>query len=95
DRLAVIETASDWVSPRLQIRFVLTPTQLEIYDPSGQRFLTMQELSQRLEQEQQRATLAEAIADEERQRATLAELEVARLRALLQQAGLGDGAIAD
>ncbi|MEB3249234.1 MAG: Uma2 family endonuclease [Merismopediaceae bacterium] len=95
DRLAVIEMASAWVSPRLQIRFVLTPTQLEIYDPSGQRFLTMQELSQRLEQEQQRATLAEAIADEERQRATLAELEVARLRALLQQAGLGDGAIAD
>lgn len=73
--------ASDWVSPRLQIRFVLTPTQLEIYDPLGNRFLSMQELSQRLEQEQQRATVA--------------ELEVARLRALLQQAGLGDGAIAD
>ncbi len=80
-QLAVIETSSDWVSPRLQIRFVLTPTQLEIYDPLGHRFLSMQELSQRLEQEQQRATLA--------------ELEVTRLRALLQQAGLGDGVIAD
>ena len=33
DRLVVIDPIADWVSPRLQIRFVLKPEQLKIYDP--------------------------------------------------------------
>ena len=38
-----------WVSPRLNIRLVIKPDNLEIYDPNGDRFLTFTELSERLE----------------------------------------------
>ncbi len=61
-KLEVIETITDWVSPRLGIRLVLTQEQLEIYGPHGDRFLTTQEFSQR-------ATLAEQ--ENERLRALL------------------------
>lgn len=44
-----------WVSPRLGVRFVLTPATLEIYRPDGQRFLTPVELDQVREKERQRA----------------------------------------
>jgi Uma2 family endonuclease len=54
DKLEVIEDMSGWVSPRLGIRFELTPT-LEIYNPNGQKFLTPVELHQLREQETQRA----------------------------------------
>ncbi|MEB3161112.1 MAG: Uma2 family endonuclease [Synechocystis sp.] len=77
DRLVLIETVEDWVSPRLQIRFVLTPTELKIYDRQGKQFVTLLEASQQAEQE--------------RHRANLAELEVARLRELLEQAGMDHG----
>ena len=91
--------ATDWVSPRLDIRFVLTQEQLEIYDRQGNRFLTTLELSERAslaeqaaETEQQRANLAEQTAEAERQRASLAEQENERLRELLRQAGImGEG----
>ena len=44
DGLQVIEEMNGWVSPRLQIRFQMTDTGLEIYRPDGQRFLTYSEL---------------------------------------------------
>ena len=81
ERLVLIETVEDWVSPRLQIRFVLTPTELKIYDRQGNQFVTLLEVSQQVEQERQRA-------EQERQRANQAELEIARLRALLQQGSI-------
>jgi Uma2 family endonuclease len=72
--LEVIETIDGWVSPRLQIRFQMADSGLEIYRPDGQRFLTYTELGQQLEQELERA-------EQERQRAD-------RLAAQLQAAGL-------
>lgn len=54
-----IETMNDWVSPRLQIRFVMGEEGLEIYRPDGRKFLTMLELEQRAEAERQRADAAE------------------------------------
>ncbi len=84
DRLALIETVEDWVSPRLQIRFVLTPGELKIYDRQGAQFLTLLEASQQAEQAREQA-------EQERCRANLAELEVARLRELLEQAGMDHG----
>jgi Uma2 family endonuclease len=72
--LEVIETIDGWVSPRLQIRFQMADSGLEIYRPDGQRFLTYTELGQQLEQERERA-------EQERQRAD-------RLAAQLQAAGL-------
>ncbi|PLZ89599.1 Uma2 family endonuclease [Fischerella thermalis] len=55
DDLEIIEEMNGWVSPRLGVRFVLTPETLEIYRPDGQRFLTPVELDQVLEKERQRA----------------------------------------
>jgi Uma2 family endonuclease len=82
DKLEVIEEMNGWVSPRLGIRFELKPDTLEIFSPSGQRFLTPVELDQLREQERQRA-------DQERQRAdeALAQLEQEqqRYQALLEQ----------
>lgn len=53
--LEVIETVSDWVSPLLGIRFVLTDETLQVYYPDGRAFLTTVELSQCVAQERQRA----------------------------------------
>lgn len=73
--LEVIEEINTWVSPRLGIRFHLTPQTLEIYRPDGEKFLTSVELAQQREQERQRA-------ETERQRAddALSQLEEERKR---------------
>jgi len=47
DSLTVIEEIKNWTSPRLGIRFVLTPETLEVYYPDGTPFLTTIELKQR------------------------------------------------
>jgi Uma2 family endonuclease len=54
-KLTVLDDMTDWVSPRLGIRFVLMPDDLLIYYPNGQRFLTTVELTQQVAQEKQRA----------------------------------------
>jgi Uma2 family endonuclease len=79
--LTFLENVSDWTSPRLGIRFVLEADTLVIYYPDGQPFLTTVEVAQRAEQEKQRA-------EQEKQRADSAEVEIARLKQLLQQAGI-------
>ena len=86
--LQVIEEMTDWVSPRLEIRFELKSDRLELYDPEGNRFLTTVELSQRAEQEKQRAEQEKQRAEQEKQRADLAEAENARLKERLRQAGV-------
>ena len=53
--LEVIEPMSDWLSPRLGVRFELTEEGLELYRPDGQKFLSYLELEQQREQEAQRA----------------------------------------
>jgi Uma2 family endonuclease len=62
-QLVVIEPMDGWVSPRLGIRFVLTPTILEVYTPTGQRFLTTLERAEQLEQVQQQAEQAQSRAE--------------------------------
>lgn len=79
--LQMIEETADWVSPRLGIRFVLGSEQLDLYDPEGNRFLTMVELSQQTEQEKLRA-------EQEKLRADSAVADNARLRERLRQAGI-------
>ncbi|NJR16417.1 MAG: Uma2 family endonuclease [Calothrix sp. CSU_2_0] len=68
NRLEVIEEINTWVSPRLGIRFHLTPQTLETYRPDGEKFLTSVELAQQRQQERQRAEIAETQLFEERQR---------------------------
>ncbi len=70
-----------WVSPRLGIRFDWQPrTELTIYRPDGQRFLSSVELSQRVEQERFRAEQARLLAEEERFRAEQAQLQAEQER---------------
>ena len=74
NRLENIEEINNWVSPRLGIRFQITPETLEIYKPDGDKFLTSVELDQLRRQEKQRA-------DQQQQRAD-------RLAALLRERGI-------
>ncbi len=67
--LEPIEQINGWVSPRLEIRFELTETGLEIYRPDGEKFLTFVELDQLRQQERKRAEQEYQRAEQERQRA--------------------------
>ncbi|OUC11535.1 MAG: hypothetical protein B0A82_27005 [Alkalinema sp. CACIAM 70d] len=73
-QLRGIDEITDWRSPRLGIRFVLTEEMLEVYYPDGRRFLATVELAAKAEQAEERAEQAELQLEEERSRsARLAE----------------------
>lgn len=78
-RLRVIDPINSWVSPRLGIRFELSPEDLQIYRPDGRPFETYVELERQREVAQARAEQAESQLKQERQRA---EQLAAQLRAL-------------
>jgi len=66
EQLTIIEQIQGWVSPRLGIRFEMAE-ELQIFTPTGERFLTFvelgklkQQMEQQLQQERQRAEQAEA-----------------------------------
>jgi Uma2 family endonuclease len=80
-QLDVIEEMNGWVSPRLGIRFQVTTDNLEIYTPSGEKFLTYVELGQLREQERQRTEEALAQLEQEKQR-------YQALEALLREKGI-------
>ncbi|MBE9129873.1 MULTISPECIES: Uma2 family endonuclease [unclassified Coleofasciculus] len=69
EELEAIEEMNGWVSPHLGVRFQLTSDTMEIFSPSGERFLTYVELAQRAEQERQRAEQERQRAEQECQRA--------------------------
>lgn len=77
--LDVIEEMAGWTSPLLGIRFELSETNLEIYRPDGERFLTFTELGQRAYEEQQRAENAMNQLNVERQRNEALAVELRRL----------------
>jgi len=58
-----IDDMDGWVSPRLGIRFELTPSTLNLYDRQGNLFLSPVQLRQRAEQEFQRAEQEKSRAD--------------------------------
>jgi Uma2 family endonuclease len=79
--LESIESLDGWLSPRLSIRFTITPETLVVYRPDGSRFLTFVELGQRLEQTSQQLSdtsqqLEQSQAQAERLAARLRELGV-------------------
>lgn len=78
-RLELIDQMAGWVSPRLGIRFELSETQLQIYRPDSQPFLTYLELEQQLQQERQRAEQTEALLEQERQKAQALEAKLREL----------------
>lgn len=91
NQLVMIDSINNWVSPRLQIHFVLQLQGLEIYTPQGNPFLTTLEFAHQAEQERERAKQEQKRAEQEREWANVAESEVARLKALLKQAGINEG----
>ena len=64
-----IPTLQGWVSPRLNIRFELSDTDLTIYSPNGEPFLTPVELAQERDRARQKAEDERQRAEDERQRA--------------------------
>jgi Uma2 family endonuclease len=81
DAFTVVENINGWISPRLRIRFQITPDNLEIYYPDGRKFLTSLELNQRVEQEYQRA-------EQERHEKEVAIQQYQELLAKLQAKGI-------
>lgn len=95
DFLEEIKLISDWVSPRLKIRFNLTDLELLLFHPDGRPFFTytgiaqqLEQERQQLEQERQRAEQAEQQAVQERDRAEQAEQRVDRLAQQLRAMGI-------
>jgi Uma2 family endonuclease len=93
--LDVIEAIDQWVSPRLQIRFDLSQTELCIYHPDNELFLTPSEIAaraeqakERAEQAEQRAEQAEDRAEQAKERAEQAEERAQRLTAQLKALGI-------
>jgi Uma2 family endonuclease len=81
-----IEEANGWVSPRMGIRFQLSQTELQIFMPDGEPFMSFVEIAQlreqaeaRAEQERLRAQQAETMLEQERARSQALE---AQLRAM-------------
>ena len=87
-----IESMQGWVSPRLQIQFRLSESDLEIYRPDGRKFLTPVELDERAERfryeaalHQQRAEEQQRRAEEEQQRAEAAEAQARQSTGQMEQ----------
>jgi Uma2 family endonuclease len=88
DELENIEQEAGWVSPRLGIRFELSQSELKIYRPDGQLFLSYLEVEQQRQQAEERAEQAKERAEQAEERAELAETQLQTLRALLQKRGI-------
>jgi aryl-alcohol dehydrogenase-like predicted oxidoreductase len=81
------------VSPRLDIRFDLSGTEMVVYSPKGRRFLTFEELEAervavetRAEQEHRRAEQEHRRAEQERHQRAELEQRLARLAELSRKA---------
>jgi Uma2 family endonuclease len=86
--LSEIEDITNWVSPKLQIRFDTTAKPLQIYRPDGDRFLNFIELDELLQQERQRTEQERQRAEQERQRAEQERQRAERLAERLREMGI-------
>ncbi|MEG4292681.1 Uma2 family endonuclease [Microcoleus sp. C2C3] len=85
DRLEEIPEINGWVSPRLGIRFQMTPETIEIYRPDDRKFLTSVELDRLREQESQRAVSEQQEKQLAQQEKQLAQQQLEEERTLRQQ----------
>ncbi len=90
-----VDDLTNFVSPRLGIRFDTTGGELVIFGPTGERFLTFDELSRRaaeaekaLRQETRRADTQKRRADTQKRRADHADARAEVLAAKLRELGL-------
>ena len=94
DRLVEVDYGTEWVSPRLGIKFT-TDGGLRLWLPDGRPFLSFEELAEqnrsaeaRADDEQARADDEQARADDEQARADDAEARAERLAAKLRELGI-------
>ena len=83
EHLQAMSHVKGWRSPKLGIRFEVTPETLKICYPDGRPFLSSVELAQRMEQEAARAEQEHQRAEQENARA---EQEAARAQQEHQRA---------
>ncbi len=88
-----IESLDGWFSPRLNIRFVITPETLEVYRPDGSRFLTFVELGQRLDQTSQQLSETSQQLSETSQQLEQSQAEAERLAARLRELGIDPSSV--
>jgi len=101
-RLSAMAHVGGWTSPRLKVRFALTPAGLDLFDPAGAPFLTSVELARRAAREAARAERESARAEQEgvraereRERAERASQRAERLAERLRALGLDPDDAAD
>jgi len=88
NQLELIDEINGWISPHLGVRFEMTADNLEIFTPSGERFLTFVELAQLKEQEKQRAEQEKQRADEAERQLEEEKLKYQNLQKLLREKGI-------
>jgi vacuolar-type H+-ATPase subunit I/STV1 len=84
--LKAIKNMNGWVSPRLAIKFVLTPVTLEIYRPDNRKFATPIELEEQIQDKEQQRIIAERLAQQAERLAQQAEQRAQQTERLAQQA---------
>ena len=100
DKLVAQTLTPDWMSPRLQVRFVQSANQLMIEYPDGAPFLPPNEVrrerlaeKQRAEAEKQRAEAEKQRADHAEARAVAEQLKREQLAAKLRELGIDPDSI--
>lgn len=90
ERLEAVEEINGWVSPRMGIRFQVSATELQIFMPDGEPFLSFVEIAQLRSQAEALLEQERHISQQERQRARYAEalLEQERARSQALEAQL-------
>lgn len=88
EELRELDSVQGWVSPRLGIRFELTPATLVIRRPNGEPFLSYLELASQLDQERQEKEKERQEKEKERQEKDAALQRAERLAAQLRALGI-------
>lgn len=73
EKLEQIEQMDGWVSPRLGVRFQLSETELEMFRPSGEAFMSFGELDRLRQKAEVRTQQAEMMLEQERSRSQALE----------------------
>jgi Uma2 family endonuclease len=81
-----IPNMQGWVSPRLQIRFECNAGQLELFTPSGEKFLTYLELMAQRQAAEQQAAQAQRQVAQAQQQAAQAQQQAAQAQTEARQA---------
>ncbi len=84
-KLKPIKNINGWTSPRLGIKFVLTPVTLDIYRPDNRKFASPVELEEQIQQKEQQRMEAEQRAETERIARVAVEQELQKERQRYQE----------